>query len=266
MKRLILLASAVVVSGCSTIVKIPPAATPLRPDKAVERYALVLKNHVNDKGQVDFESIKADPRPLEDYVSFVAATPLSEFASADEKLAHLLNAYNALSIYNVIDAKIPKTHAGLKKVGFFFLRKMPIGGKTMSLHTFENDYIRSLKDPRVHFALNCMAVSCPRLPKTPFYAKSVQKELKDLAGEFFAEPRNLKIDKNKKTATVSEILSFFTKDFISDKTPTLISYINQWISEPMPNDFKVKFFDYDWTVNNSRTLGAAGGSQKGDGK
>ena len=38
----------------------------------------------------------------------------------------------------------------------------------MSLYTLENDVIRPLGDERVHFALNCMVVSCPRLPRVAF--------------------------------------------------------------------------------------------------
>ena len=41
----------------------------------------------------------------------------------------------------------------------------------MSLYTFENEVIRPLGEPRVHFALNCLVRGCPRLPPTPFVAE-----------------------------------------------------------------------------------------------
>jgi hypothetical protein len=50
-----------------------------------------------------------------------------------------------------------------QKIRFFLLRKYRVGGEDMSLYALENDIIRPLGEPRVHFALNCMAVSCPRL-------------------------------------------------------------------------------------------------------
>ena len=59
----------------------------------------------------------------------------------------------------------------------------------MSLYTYENDVIRPLGDPRVHVSLNCMVRGCPRLPRSPFSGKVLQKQLEALAIEFFNEKR-----------------------------------------------------------------------------
>ena len=48
-----------------------------------------------------------------------------------------------------------------------------VGGKTISLYKLENDVIRPLGEERVHFALNCMVVSCPRLPRAAFSAAAL---------------------------------------------------------------------------------------------
>jgi hypothetical protein len=63
----------------------------------------------------------------------------------------------------------------------------------------ENDVIRSLGDERLHFALNCMAVACPRLPKTPFSADRLNDQLEQEARRFFGEPRNLVVDDEGRT-------------------------------------------------------------------
>ena len=42
--------------------------------------------------------------------------------------AHMVNAYNALSMFNVVASGIPATHAGFNKVTFFYLRKLAVGG------------------------------------------------------------------------------------------------------------------------------------------
>ncbi|MCI0400628.1 MAG: DUF547 domain-containing protein [Gammaproteobacteria bacterium] len=47
----------------------------------------------------------------------------------------------------------------------------------MSLYAYENDVIRKLGEPRVHFALNCVALGCPILPKKPFTGKWLDAEL-----------------------------------------------------------------------------------------
>lgn len=73
-------------------------------------------------------------------------------------------------MYGVVDAGVPDSLGGLTKFTFFYLRRFTIGGKSVSLYSFENDVIRPLGEERVHFALNCMVVSCPRLPRTAFTA------------------------------------------------------------------------------------------------
>ncbi len=247
-------------SGCSTMIKTPGLNMKEKSDStkdanvkvegsvALANYTKVLASHVNDKGEVNFLDISKDLSDLESYIYYIAKTPLSEFKSENELLAHYINSYNALSIYTVIKRNFPKTHAGLNKVRFFYLTKMQIGLKKMSLYKYENDFIRALGEERIHFALNCMARSCPLLPKKPFTAENIKAELEAATKYFFSESRNLKIDHQKKIAYVSEILSFFTKDFTPKHAPSLLDYINKYSPEKIPSDYKIKFIDYDWTV------------------
>src|SRR5262245_14253586 len=68
-------------------------------------------------------------------------------------------------MYGVVRAGVPENLGGLTKFTFFYLRTFTIGEKSISLHKFENDVIRPLGEERIRFALNCMVVSCPRLPR-----------------------------------------------------------------------------------------------------
>ncbi len=51
---------------------------------------------------------------------------------------------------------------------------------------------------------------------------------------------------------LSEILDFYPEDFLTPATPSLIAYVNPYLSEPIPLDYEVRFIDYDWTIANSR--------------
>ncbi len=108
--------------------------------------------------------------------------------------------------------------------------------------------IRPLGEERVHFALNCMAVSCARLPREPFTAEGLDQQLEHEAERFFAEKRNLEVQPEKRWVRVSEILDFYTEDFTA-KTGSLVAYINRYHDGRIPEDFEVRFFDHDWTVN-----------------
>jgi len=74
----------------------------------------------------------------------------------------------------------------------FSLRRARVAVTT--LYAFENDIIRKLNEPRVHFALNCSAISCPALPRVPFTAADLNSELDRETRQFFARPHNLRIE------------------------------------------------------------------------
>lgn len=118
----------------------------------------------------------------------------------------------------------------------------------MSLYDYENKIIRKQGEELVHFALNCMSAGCPRLPRYPFPSENLQAELEKQANYFFSEERNLQIDNQKKLVRLSEILKFFTDDFLK-KEPTLIGYVNKYVTTKIPQDYEVEFIPYDWTIN-----------------
>jgi uncharacterized protein YceK len=248
---LLLLMTFLLLGGCSTLVPVPEHL-PIHGNTApLTAYAQVLQNYVNERGEVNFPALQKHRTELDIYVAYVAGFSPNSDSNPNQSLAHYINSYNALSIYNVLASGIPKTHAGLAKIRFFYLRKLRIGGKEMSLYAYEDEVIRKLNEPRVHFALNCSALGCPTLPRTPFTATGLHRELDREAHKFFSESRNLRIDHANKTVYLSELLDFYTEDFISKATPTLIAYVNQYSPDTIPEDYAVEFIPYDWTVANS---------------
>jgi hypothetical protein len=218
----------------------------------LDLWATVLQTYVDDEGRVDFAGLAENPEVLLGYLDYVGEiSPESHperFPNRDSVLAYYINAYNALAIYNVIDSGIPKSIGGLRKFHFFFLKRLKVGGRQISLYRLENDLIRPLGEERVHFALNCMAVSCPRLPREPFTAARLDQQLEREAKRFFADQRNLEVQPEKRRVRVAEILDFYTEDFTA-KAGSLVAYINRYNDGPIPEDFEIRFFDYDWTVN-----------------
>ena len=185
----------------------------------------VLQRFVNERGEVDFQALSQDRADLDRYLRCVVDTALAEAGGGGmqstqaAQLAHMVNAYNALSMFNVVASGNPATHAGFNKVTFFYLRKLAVGGQVMSLYTFENEvirpFIRRIGEPRVHFALNC-------------------------------------IDAATRTVWLSEILNFYPEDFVPDHAPKLVACANRYALQPAPLDYTLRFTPYDWTVANSR--------------
>ena len=216
----------------------------------------MLARFVDNEGRVDFRGLADNSVALNRFVNHVYRVgPASHpklFSSSLAALAYYINAYNALAMYNVVDAGIPHSFASWwRRFTFFYARRLQLGGQAISLYHLENDVIRPLGDERVHFALNCMAVACPRLPKTQFSAAHLNDQLEREAWRFFIESRNLVVDDKERTVRVSEILKFYTKDFLA-KAPTLIAFINRYRETAIPDDYEINFIAYDWTVNAQR--------------
>ena len=241
-------------AGCSTLVPAPTVPVPTT-EAAHAAWGRVLAGFVNARGEVAFDALARERSDLDRYVRFVADTPLDDLQDGPERLAHMINAYNALAMFNVLQSGIPATHAGLNKVSFFLLRKLDVGGQAMSLYSFENDiirpYTRARADPRVHFALNCAAVSCPVLPRMPFTAAALDAELERESRAFFARLENFRVDTASRTVWLSEILNFYPEDFVPRPAESLIAYANRYAPQAAPLDFAVRFTPYDWTIANS---------------
>lgn len=248
--RMLVVLTLLTASACAR--PVPPPAMPGAAGAHEAAWAAVLREFVDERGRVDFARLASDRRDLDTYVAWAYRVgPASEpalFESRPDRLAYHLNTYNALAMYNVLDAGIPATLAGWRKVPFFYFRQVEVGGERTSLYGYENRVIRPLGEPRIHFALNCMAVACPRLPRTPFTAGGIDAELDRETRQFFAEPRNLIVDDAARRVRVSEILSFYSEDFLA-AAPSLVAYINRYRKPPIPADYEVEFIPYDWRIN-----------------
>jgi len=222
---------------------------------ALSAWERTLTRFVDDQGRTDFKALANDAGDLREFVAFAAKTsPTShpdQFATPEDVIAYHLNAYNAQAMLGVIERGIPNDFDSfLKKLSFFKFRKIIIGGQKTSLYDYENRVIRPLGDARVHFALNCMVHGCPRLPKEPFRAAVLERQLETAAREFFSKEQHLRIDISERTLYLSTILDLYTEDFVPSGRPEdLASYVNQYLETAVPEDYKVRFIKYDWTIN-----------------
>jgi hypothetical protein len=231
---------------------IPPPQTASRPPSDAEKaWASHLSRFVDEKGRMDYAGMAKDPSDLGVYLTFIAkVSPESapeKFPTREAKLAYDINAFNALAMYDVLKSNSPPNLNDVK-VTFFYKNRFEVGGRYLSLYALENQVIRPMGDPRVHVALNCMARGCPRLPREPFEARRLDEQLDRQAREFFSETRNVELVPGMQTVRFSQILQFYTGDFLK-KAPSLIAYANQYREDKIPADWKVEFIPYDWVLN-----------------
>ena len=95
-----------------------------------------------------------------------------------------------------------------------------------------------------------MVRDCPRLPQEVFQANTLEQQLEVAAQEFFNKDKHIRIDADNRTLYVSKILDFYTEDFVpSGKVRDLTEYVNRYAKMMVPEDYRVKFIDYNWTIN-----------------
>jgi hypothetical protein len=244
--------AAILLLSCACASRIaPPTSAAAGAPSAQKAWTNHLARFVDEKGRMDFRGMAQSPSDLETYLAWAAKTsPESEpqsFPTPESKLAYCINTYNAVAMYDILKSSFPP-NLDKVKVTFFYKNRFDVGGRYISLYEVENKVIRPLGDPRIHVALNCMARGCPRLPREPFEAATLDAQLDRQAKEFYNEKRNVDPQPEKQTVRLSQILQFYTEDF-TKKAPSLIAYVNQYREDKIPAGWKVEFIPYDWTLN-----------------
>ncbi|MEM7245606.1 MAG: DUF547 domain-containing protein [Acidobacteriota bacterium] len=229
-----------------------------------EDWGEVLAARVDDQGLVDYAGLAADRAALDRTVATVAArSPATHprlFPTRDHELAYYLNAYNALAIHGVLDLdpEVESVWKGGLVSGyrFFVKRKVVVGGKKTNLRKLENEVIRKrYRDPRIHVALNCASAGCPRLPRTPFVAETLDERLDALTRDFVTDDRHVRVDVTARRVSLSKIFDWFREDFIDTKRGGAGGTLLDWVNlhrppeQRIPTDFAVDFLPYDKRLN-----------------
>ena len=215
-------------------------------------YAELLSKHVNN-GRVDYEGFKSEETKLDDYLKILESVD-SKSLSVDEQFAFYANAYNAWTIKLILSG-YPEVKS-IKDLGNLF--KSPwkkeivrIDGDVISLDTVEHDILRPrFKDPRVHFAINCAAISCPPLRAESYQGDSLDTQLDDSTHAFLNDPTSYRFDGD--TLYVSRIFKWFAEDFNHDVLSFYLNYADEDLKrklEAKRTTLRIKYLPYDWGLN-----------------
>lgn len=225
----------------------------------------VLKARVNALGEVDYEALASDRGPLDAYLAQIAErSPDShpaDFPAEADRLAYWLNAYNALTLRGVLDNyPIGSIREAGSLLGFFRKKDYPAGGEVLSLNQIEHGIIRKrFREPRIHFALVCASVSCPRLDRDAFAGATLDKHLDRLTRQFVAEARNFQITSGGEKLVLSKIFDWYSGDFENATGEKGASAFVAYLKPYLPatdrarledaDKRKPAFRDYDWSLN-----------------
>jgi len=229
-------------------------------DLWLDRWEAILRARVDGRGRIDFAGLQADPAPLAAVAGALAQagprTTPGALPDAASRLAFLLNAYNALCMHGIVQRGVPASLNAFDRFGFFGRTSFGLDGGQVTLKGLEDNVIRPLGDERVHFALNCMVVACPRLPQEAFRPARLEAQLQAARVEFCDSTYHVRLQPDYATVHLSGIFRFYTADFVPAKAPDLIAYVNRTRGTPVPTQWRAQFLDYDWTINRQPARGA----------
>ena len=216
--------------------------------KWIQAYNGLLGKYVTDGGvkYAAWKNNAADTQAIQQVVDGIAQENVAGL-SKKEQLAFYINAYNAWILHEAL-GKYPTKSVKDLLFTFFTGQRIKVAGEKMSFNHLEKDIIRpKFGEPRIHCALNCASRSCPPLNQEPFRADRLDAQLEKLAVAFVNSPKGVEYSAEKNTAALSAIFNWYKDDFKAVGGPT--AFINLRHKPPLPNDVKITFQDYDWSLN-----------------
>jgi|CXWL01.1.fsa_nt_gi uncharacterized membrane protein YdjX (TVP38/TMEM64 family) len=213
----------------------------------------LLADHVTEGGWVDYEGLRRDASRLDAYIAHVAKAPFDRLGR-DEKLALLINAYNAFTLRLILD------HDGLKSI-----KDIPdakrwndarwnLAGHVWSLNEIEQEQIRpKFKEPRIHFALVCAAVGCPPLRGEAYVGDRLEEQLEDQARYVHSHGTWFRFEPETRTAHLTPLFKWYGDDFkqttgsATNFTATYSDSVRVVLKDG--KSIRTKWGEYDWRLN-----------------
>jgi len=232
-------------------------------------WSSLLAKHVDTNGYVNYTTWKAsaaDQRVLDAYIQHLSAASFPPNATHEARLAFWINAYNAVTVKGIL-REYPTTsirNHTAKVVGYNIWKDLQllVGGRSYSLEAIEHEVLRKMGEPRIHFAIVCASIGCPRLLNEAYTADRIDEQLTVNTRAFFADPTKFSADSRTGTIQVSPILNWFADDFGSSTAAQLKTVAPYVPAQAQPlassGQARVKYLDYDWGLNDQTRVRGSG--------
>ena len=246
---------------------------------AEDLLATTLQRVVNDEGLVNYAALAKDHAALSRWYASIAHLDPQTLASWSEaeQLAFWINAYNGLTLL-IVSQHYPPTPTLYGRAQDWFtpahipelsIRNIPwvwtgigfrVAGRALTLDQIEHRIIRpTFNEPRIHFALNCASMGCPRLRREPYTGPRLDVQLDEQTRHALNHhPGNrVTIDRSTTTVTLSWLFEAFSQDFAPPGTArdrALMDFIAPYLPDPdatwlRANQPTLQFRTFDWGLN-----------------
>jgi hypothetical protein len=214
----------------------------------------LLQKHVQSDGLVNYRGFQEDSVQLKMYLNALKnSCPEEGSWSQEEQLAFWINAYNAYTIDLIIryyPVESIKDIGSSIQIPFintpWDIKFIEICGEKLDLNNIEHSILRKQFDePRIHFAINCASISCPKLRNEAYTPDQLERQLQEQAVEFINDPTRNIIDTDE--SKISKIFKWFKGDFTKDGS--IIEYLNQYTEKQIQRKANIRYLEYNWKLN-----------------
>ncbi len=232
-----------------------------------------ILEHIVRGPRVDYATLLERRADLTNYLDQLAATDPAALRSSSRevRLAFWINAYNACMLGRVAAHYPIRRNAGLVGSIRNALANRPdnsvwqirdvftggfcdVAGATRSLDEIEHGIIRpTWGEPRIHFAVNCAARSCPPLAAEAYVPERLDEQLDRAVRGLVANPEHFALDRTGAgSLTLNRVLDWYGDDFGGTDG------VRDFLARYLPEDdarflrrpgLEVRYFEYDWTLN-----------------
>jgi len=216
----------------------------------------LLRKHVDGDGWVDYEGLRKDAAALDSYIASVGQAPFASLGR-DEKLSLLINAYNAFTLRLILDHYPVKSIKDIPSAKRWDAKRWRIAAMTLSLNQIEHEQIRpKFAEPRIHFALVCAAIGCPKLRNEAFRADRIEEQLEDQTRYVHSHDRWFRYRPGANEVHLTKLYDWYGADF-EQVAGSVIQFAARY-SAPLESALgedkkpRIIWLDYDWLLNDRK--------------
>jgi len=203
----------------------------------------LLRKYVSASGVVNYKQLKTRKAALDAYCKYLGENVPDDSWTKSEQMAYWINAYNAFTLQLIVSHYPIASINKLDKGKTWDVKRITLGGKKYSLNQIENDILRvKFKDPRIHFAINCAAKSCPPLLNRAYTPETLDATLEARTKAFVNNKEFNTLLNNQ--ANVSKIFDWYAADFGELKT-----FLNKYSVSQVGRTASITFQEYNWNLN-----------------
>jgi len=235
-----------------------------------------------DGGSVDYKGMATSPLwdKFKELVGQLQRVNPNNLTS-DHRKAFFINIYNVLAIHGFVERGAPSTLR--QRYKFFSSVNYIIGGTSYTLNDIENGILRRNRasmatlymkpfsggdprmsvapdqvDPRIHFALNCGAKSCP--PIKTFTGEEVDSQLNLATMAFLENDDAVEINTEGRQVRLSQLFKWYAEDF-GENMEAILRFVATKLTGQRKEDltqliesgnYSVSYLPYDWTHNEKK--------------